>query len=73
MKLIDKIENSFSDSAFAALLLGLFAGIIIGFIASPIKNGIGESTVNVFKVSVFPSVVNVCAFSSRTCSVKREA
>ena len=46
MKLIDKIENSFSDSAFAALLLGLFAGIIIGFIASPIKNGIAIGSYN---------------------------
>lgn len=47
MKIIDKLEESSSNPVFLALLVGFLAGIIVGFIASPIKNGIAIGSYNV--------------------------
>lgn len=46
MKIIDKLEENSSNPAFLYLLLGFLAGIIVGFIASPVKKGIAIGSYN---------------------------
>lgn len=40
------MKVNLSNSAFIALLIGFLAGIIIGLIASPVKNGIAIGSYN---------------------------
>lgn len=46
MKIMDKLEENSSNPVFLALLVGFFAGIVIGFIASPVKRGIAIGSYN---------------------------
>lgn len=46
MKIVDKLKECTSDSFSAALLIGFLSGIIVGFLAAPIKKGISIGSNN---------------------------
>lgn len=46
MKIVEKIENSSSNPVFLGLLIGFLFGVIVGFLASPVKKGISIGSNN---------------------------
>ena len=45
-EIIEKIKGNKDSDFFHALLIGFLAGIAVGFIASPVKNGITIGSYN---------------------------
>ena len=46
MDSIEKFKQEKGEKAFLYMLIGFLAGIIVGFIASPVKNGIAIGSYN---------------------------
>ena len=46
MDLIEQFKEEKGEMAFLYLLIGFLAGIVVGFIASPVKNGIAIGSYN---------------------------
>ncbi|MCC8136272.1 MAG: hypothetical protein LIO40_06350 [Ruminococcus sp.] len=46
MKILDKMKESCSADAVRLVLVSFFIGLIVGFIISPVKNGIAIGSYN---------------------------
>jgi hypothetical protein len=46
MESIEQFKEKNGEKAFLFILIGFLAGIIVGFIASPVKNGIAIGSYN---------------------------